>query len=98
VACAPHLSFADIGGHGYATVRATSDASTTEFVCIPRPLDRSPGADAGPINYRVSHHAQLWRKGEKPVLAQRVMEGNADLYILTAGQGAKRQTRKRRWP
>ncbi|MEY2485637.1 MAG: alkaline phosphatase [Verrucomicrobiota bacterium] len=77
----PHLSFADIGGHGYATVRVTSDAFTTEFVCIPRPLDRSPGADGGPINYRVSHHAKLWRKGEKPVLTQRVLEGNADLCI-----------------
>ena len=35
---APHLSFADTGGHGYAAVRVTSDAFTTEFVCIPRPL------------------------------------------------------------
>jgi alkaline phosphatase D len=78
---APHLSFADIGGHGYATVQVTSDAFATEFVCIPRPLDRTPRADGGPINYRVSHQAKLWRKGEKPVLAQRVLEGNADLCI-----------------
>ena len=31
----PHLSFIDMGGHGYATVRVTSDAMECEFVCIP---------------------------------------------------------------
>ena len=77
---APHLEFVDLGGHGYATVRVTSDAFETEFVCIPRPLERSPRAD-GPINYRVTHHAKLWSKGEKPILVQRVLEGNADLCI-----------------
>ncbi|HEY4281619.1 MAG TPA: hypothetical protein VGM62_01040 [Chthoniobacterales bacterium] len=76
----PHLSFADIGGRGYADRSGDLGRFTTEFVCIPRPLDRYP-ADGGPINYRVSHHAKLWRKGEKPVLTQRVLEGNADLCI-----------------
>ena len=40
----PHLSFIDMGGHGYATVRVTSDALESEFVCIPRPLERSRAA------------------------------------------------------
>jgi alkaline phosphatase D len=78
---APHLEFIDLGGHGYATVRLSADEMRTDFVCIPRPLTRSEKPDGGPINYRVSHHAKLWRKGEKPVLAQRVLEGNADLCI-----------------
>jgi alkaline phosphatase D len=38
---APHLSFLDMGGHGYATVRITRDAIESEFVCIQRPLERS---------------------------------------------------------
>ena len=78
---APHLEFIDLGGHGYAKVRLSADEMRTEFVCIPRPITRSEKPDGGPINYRVSHHAKLWRKGEKPVLAQRVLEGNADLCI-----------------
>ena len=59
----------------------TSKALATEFVCIPRPLERSPRPDGGTINYRVTHHAKLWKKGEKPVLVQRVLEGNAELSI-----------------
>ena len=78
---APHLEFIDLGGHGYATVRLSADEMRTEFVCIPRPITRSEKPDGGPINYRVSHQAKLWRKGEKPVLVQRVLEGNADLCI-----------------
>src|SRR4051812_22332355 len=78
---APHLEFLDLGGHGYAKVRLSADEMRTEFVCIPRPITRSESPDGGPINYRVSHQAKLWGKGEKPVLVQRVLEGNADLCI-----------------
>ena len=35
---APHLSFVDMGGHGYSTVRVDASTMLTEFVCIPRPL------------------------------------------------------------
>src|SRR3954452_3638442 len=66
-ALSPHLEFVDLGGHGYAKVRVSAEAMRTEFVCIPRPITRSEKPDGGPINYRVSHHAKLWRKGEKPV-------------------------------
>jgi alkaline phosphatase D len=78
---APHLEFIDLGGHGYATVRLSADEMRTDFVCIPRPIMRSEKPDGGPIKYRVSHQAKLWGKGERPVLVQRVLEGNADLCI-----------------
>ena len=76
---APHLSFVDMGGHGYATVRVASDAIESEFVCIPRPLERSEQADGGPLRYRVVHRARLWARGERPRLEQRIVEGDPEL-------------------
>jgi alkaline phosphatase D len=76
---APHLEFIDAGGHGYATVRLTGEEMRTEFVCIPRPVARNPSPDGGPLRYRVEHVAQLWRAGERPVLRQRVLEGDIGL-------------------
>jgi alkaline phosphatase D len=78
---APHLSFIDMGGHGYATVRLSASLIETEFVCIPRPLERSDRKDGGPLRYRVLHRAQLWRKGERPKLEQRIIEGDPGLSI-----------------
>jgi alkaline phosphatase D len=78
---APHLSFIDMGGHGYATVRATSHTFETEFVCIPRPLERIERPDGGPLSYRVAHSAQLWSKGERPRLEQTVLEGNPEFSL-----------------
>ena len=78
---APHLSFVDMGGHGYAVVRVSSEAFETEFVCIPRPLERSDRPDGGPLRYRVTHRARLWGKGQTPILEQRVLEGNPVLSI-----------------
>lgn len=72
----PHLSFVDMGGHGYTTVRVTSDALETEFVCIPRPLERSEKADGGPIRYRMKHRAALWAKNETPKLEAQIVEGD----------------------
>jgi alkaline phosphatase D len=77
----PHLSFLDMGGHGYATVRASSDALECEFVCIPRPVDRIARDDGGPLLYRVVHRTPLWEKGERPRLEQRVVEGNPELSL-----------------
>ena len=77
----PHLSFLDMGGHGYATVRVTSEAFESEFVCIPRPLERNERPDGGPLSYRVVHRAQLWSKGERPRLEQTVVEGNPQLSL-----------------
>ena len=62
----PHASFVDMGGHGYAVVRATSSAFEVEFVCIPRPLERSDGADGGALRYRTLSRTELWENGQSP--------------------------------
>jgi len=72
----PHLSFLDLQGHGYATVCASKDRLECEFVCIPRPIERVPGQDGGPLLYRVVHRVPLWRAGEKPQLEQTVISGD----------------------
>jgi alkaline phosphatase D len=77
----PHLSFVDLSGHGYAVVRASQGAFETEFVCIPRPLERATTPDGGPLAYRVTHRATLWKAGERPQLEQRVLEGDPKLSI-----------------
>ncbi len=76
---APHLAFVDMSGHGYTTVRASADAFETEFVCIPRPLERSDRPDGGPLRYRVRHRARLWAPGATPQLERRVLEGKPPL-------------------
>jgi len=78
---APHLSFVDMGGHGYATVRVDASTMVTEFVCIPRPIERSTRADGGPLRYRVRHEVALWKAGEKPQMRQVVVEGDAGLSV-----------------
>jgi alkaline phosphatase D len=80
-ALAPHLAFVDMGAHGYAKVRLSGDEMRTEFVCIARPITRSKSPDGGPLRYRLVHTAKLWRPGEKPQLAQQVLEGDPGLGI-----------------
>ncbi|MBV9883026.1 MAG: hypothetical protein JO276_08465, partial [Sphingomonadaceae bacterium] len=63
------------GGHGYATVRVSPTELMTEFVCIPRPLERNESPDGGPLVYRVRHTVPLWRAGEPPRMVQQVVEG-----------------------
>jgi alkaline phosphatase D len=72
----PHLSFVDMGGHGYATVRVTSQTFETDFVCIPRPLEPTGRPDGAPLRYRVRHRARIWGKGERPQLEQQMIEGD----------------------
>jgi len=78
---APHLSFMDVGGHGYSVVRATADQLEVEFVCIPRPLQRSQRADGGPLAYRVAHRVKRWRHGVTPHLERQVLEGTLPLVV-----------------
>ena len=72
---APHLSFADMGGHGYATVRVSPSELLTEFVCIPRPFEKATSADGGPLVYRLRHRVPLWRAGEPARMEQQLVEG-----------------------
>lgn len=72
----PHVSFVDMAGHGYSVVRVTNDTFETEFVCIPRPLERSESPDGGPLRYRTRHRTRLWHKDERPKLELEVVEGN----------------------
>ncbi|HEX6833212.1 MAG TPA: alkaline phosphatase D family protein, partial [Rudaea sp.] len=76
---APHLAFVDMGGHGYSVVRADAQTFAVEFVCIPRPIERSASADGGPLRYRVVHRARLWSSGERPALEREVLEGDVGL-------------------
>lgn len=78
---APHLSFVDMGGHGYAVVRASEGSFTCELVCIPRPIERSPGPDGGPLRYRVAYTARAWKAGERPSLEGKVVEGDPGLSM-----------------
>ena len=77
----PHVSFVDMGGHGYSVVRATSDSFETEFVCIPRPIERANREDGGPLVYRAKYRSALWRKGETPKLEGQIVDGNAKFSI-----------------
>lgn len=78
---APHVAFVDMAGHGYTVVSASPEAIETEFVCIVRPITRATTPDGGPLRYRVSHRADLWRPGTPPKLEQRMLEGDAPLSV-----------------
>ena len=78
---APHLKFLDLGGHGYAVVTIDAQRMETEFVCIPRPLERSERPDGGDLTYRMLHRARLWEAGEVPRLEQEILEGQVPLAI-----------------
>jgi alkaline phosphatase D len=78
---APHLSFVDVGGHGYSVVKATADALEVEFVCIPRPIERSERADGGPLAYRVAHRVNRWDRGGAPRLERTTLEGALPLVL-----------------
>jgi alkaline phosphatase D len=78
---APHLAFIDMGGHGYATLRLDAEMAACEFVCIPRPLERSESADGGPLKYKIVHRSKLWRRGERPVLEPVILRGDPGLGL-----------------
>ncbi|HST23706.1 MAG TPA: alkaline phosphatase D family protein [Blastocatellia bacterium] len=78
---APHLSFMDVGGHGYSVVRASNDELEVEFVCIPRPLERNDRADGGPLAYRVAHRVKRWAHGVAPQLERTKVEGALPLVL-----------------
>lgn len=77
----PHLSFVDLGGHGYSTVRATADELEVEFVCIPRPIETNDREDGGPLAYRVTHRVKLWKPGSAPRVERTAHEGTFPLVL-----------------
>lgn len=72
---APNLSFVDLGGHGYSVVRADKDHLEVEFVCIPRPLQRSAMPNGGPVSYRITHRLDRWSANARPKLRRTNVEG-----------------------
>lgn len=76
---APQLSFVDVGAHGYAIVSADSTHLDVEFVCIPRPLQRSDSEDGGPVSYRVIHRVEQWNANEGPAIKRMKVEGTLPL-------------------
>jgi|SRR5579871_2612283 len=77
----PHVKFVDMGGHGYSMVRATSDWIETEFVCIPRPIERNTREDGGPLLYRAKYRAKRWNAQERPALEGQLLEGDARFSV-----------------
>jgi len=57
-------------------VHATSEFIETEFVCIPRPLERSDRPDGGALSYRARFRTRLWKNGEAPKLQVQILEGD----------------------
>jgi alkaline phosphatase D len=78
---APHLAFTDVGGHGYAVVRAGGEELEVEFVCIPRPLEQSDRPDGGPLAYRVAHRVKRWLPDAAPRLERTAVEGELPLVL-----------------
>lgn len=75
----PHLKFVDMGGHGYGVVNVDASRMVTDFVCIPRPIERAATPDGGPLRYRVRHEVPLWRAGELSQMLHTVLEGDTAL-------------------
>jgi alkaline phosphatase D len=76
---APHLSFIDVSAHGYSLVRAQEDHLAVQFVCIPRPLQRSSSLDGGPVTYRVTHRVDRWSPKGGPKLKRINVKGTLPL-------------------
>ena len=76
---APNLSFVDLSGHGYSIVRAETEHLEVEFVCVPRPLQRSDAQDGGPLAYRVTHRVERWPANAQPKLRRMTIEGKLPL-------------------
>jgi alkaline phosphatase D len=76
---APNLSFLDTSAHGYAIVRATAADLEVEFICIPRPHQRSETDDGGPLSYRVTHRVKRWTTNARPRVERIRAEGSLRL-------------------
>jgi alkaline phosphatase D len=70
-----------MGGHGYSVVHATSEYIETEFVCIPRPIERSDRPDGDALSYRVKCRTPRWQTGEAPKLQIQILEGDPKFSV-----------------
>jgi alkaline phosphatase D len=70
-----------VGAHGYSVVRTAPDQLEVEFVCIPRPLERTDREDGGPLAYRVVHRVKRWTAGGAPMLEHTKVEGTLPLVL-----------------
>jgi alkaline phosphatase D len=62
-------------------VHATSECLETEFVCIPRPVERSDRPDGGALSYRVRFRTVIWVRGEAPKLRIQILEGDPKFSV-----------------
>ena len=62
-------------------VHATSEFLETEFVCIPRPNERSDRPDGAALSYRVKSRADVWKNGEAPRLQMQILEGDPKFSV-----------------
>ena len=92
---APHLSFVDMGGHGYAMVTASAPDARDRVRLHPAPDRAQRRAGRRPARYRVRHRAPLWRAGERPQLEQRVLEGDRAAVDLSALRSRRAGPRRR---
>lgn len=76
---APHLAFADQGGHGFAILTATPDDLRVEFIGTVRPDHPATTPDGIEVSYRIAHRVAPWAKGKQPRLEHLGTEGHADL-------------------
>jgi len=78
---APHLGFADMGGHGFALACAAQDALEVEFICTERPVEPGSGLQGPEVLYRISHRVAAWEAGEAPELRRVAQTGKAPLVL-----------------
>ena len=84
---APHLSFVDVGGHGYAIVRVRPDLLETEFVCVPRPIENNASSDGGALAYRLTQEVKAWGPGGVPSVQRLSVDGKLPVaFVDRAGR------------
>ena len=78
----PHVSFVDMGGHGYAVVTRHEHRTSRPSSSASRARSSAAtDADGGPLRYRSKQRANLWAKGETPKLDVKIFEGDAKFSI-----------------
>ena len=78
----PHLSFVDMGGHGYADAARRGGRGRVRVRLHPAAARAQRAAEAGRCAIASpAPRSPLWRKGERPRLEQRVIEGDPETAL-----------------